>query len=477
MKRIFVVFFLAVLGGAGYAFWKGIITVAMLEHTAPEIMFKDKPAAIGATAAHITFEASDLGAGIDEVVARISQNGKISTVFQKAFPPGSPQSSNITFDIDGKTQNLREGEASLEITAFDKSFWSNKTTVTLPLIVDYVRPQGEVLSVYHYGSQGGALLVVYRQRSDDIVKSGVNVALGSGEILQVPGHQALLFEKSFSSEPKLYFSLFPLPVGFIPGKGKVEVFVEDKAGNVGIVPFFNKIQPKKFREEEYIFPKTFYVNKVADLLPKYFSEAKLASRPVASADSPQDELIADFRLVNEDYRRFLEKKLVEITKKSVEERLWNGAFQRPLAAAPTASFGEVRHYSLEGKPAGGSVHMGVDLAQSANAQVRPANSGKIVYADDFGIYGNAIIIDHGFGLMTLYGHLSAILVSVGEMVTQSTVIGRTGDTGLAGGDHLHYEVRLFGVPVTPIEWFDPKWIQDKVDGQFQMVKEAIGEGK
>src|SRR5206468_8878021 len=91
-----------------------------------------------------------------------------------------------------------------------------------------------------------------------------------------------------------------------------------------------------------------------------------------------------------------------------------------------------------------------------------SNDGIVVLAGYFGIYGNAVAIDHGYGIMSLYGHLSAIEVKEGEHVTRGQNIGRSGDTGLAGGDHLHFAILLQGLPVNPIEWWDPHWIQDRV---------------
>jgi len=73
-----------------------------------------------------------------------------------------------------------------------------------------------------------------------------------------------------------------------------------------------------------------------------------------------------------------------------------------------------------------------------------------------------VILDHGIGLFTLYGHLSQIDVKVGEAVQQRHVLGRTGETGLAAGDHLHYGVYLHGVAILPVEWWDPKWIDDNI---------------
>ena len=106
-------------------------------------------------------------------------------------------------------------------------------------------------------------------------------------------------------------------------------------------------------------------------------------------------------------------------------------------------------------------HLGFDLASVTHAELEAANRGQVVLARYFGIYGNAVVIDHGFGLMSLYGHMSAIDVVEGQTVGRGEVIGRSGQTGLAGGDHLHFTLLIHGQPVNPVEWWDPAWIRDR----------------
>jgi murein DD-endopeptidase MepM/ murein hydrolase activator NlpD len=90
----------------------------------------------------------------------------------------------------------------------------------------------------------------------------------------------------------------------------------------------------------------------------------------------------------------------------------------------------------------------------------------VVLARYFGIYGNSVVLDHGGGLMSLYSHLSSIEVAPDQEVEKGQVIGRTGQTGLAGGDHLHFTLLIRGQPVNPIEWWDPMWIRDRVMGKL-----------
>ena len=102
--------------------------------------------------------------------------------------------------------------------------------------------------------------------------------------------------------------------------------------------------------------------------------------------------------------------------------------------------------------------------------VRAANDGAVVLADFFGIFGNAVLLDHGCGLQTLYGHLSSIEVKAGESVRRGQEIGKSGQTGLAGGDHLHFTVLLDGIPINPTEWWDPHWIHDRIEAKLVPYK-------
>jgi murein DD-endopeptidase MepM/ murein hydrolase activator NlpD len=145
------------------------------------------------------------------------------------------------------------------------------------------------------------------------------------------------------------------------------------------------------------------------------------------------------------------------------ELLWNGVVFHPFTNTKAeAAFADFRTYVYQGREVDKQVHLGFDLASFANAAVVAANRGKVIFAADLGIYGNCVVIDHGMGVQSLYGHLSSIAVKVGDLVEKSQELGKTGMTGLAGGDHLHFTMLVNGQMVNPIEWWDEHWIQDRV---------------
>lgn len=111
-------------------------------------------------------------------------------------------------------------------------------------------------------------------------------------------------------------------------------------------------------------------------------------------------------------------------------------------------------------------HMGQDLASTFHAPVPAANNGRVVFADDLGIFGKLVIIDHGLGLQSLYSHLSEISVAVGDTLKKGDLLGKTGVTGLAGGDHLHFGILLHGIQIQPLDWFDARWLRNMLTNRL-----------
>lgn len=166
--------------------------------------------------------------------------------------------------------------------------------------------------------------------------------------------------------------------------------------------------------------------------------------------------------INNEVRISNEKTLLEIGKNTSPTMLWSGAFKRLPGSASKASFGDQRTYMHNGTKIDEQTHMGQDLASVAHAPIPAANDGKVVFAEPLGIFGNLVVIDHGLGLQSLYSHMSEIQTNVGATVKKGDIIGLTGTTGLAGGDHLHFGILMHGIQVQPLDWLDPKWIKNTI---------------
>jgi murein DD-endopeptidase MepM/ murein hydrolase activator NlpD len=175
------------------------------------------------------------------------------------------------------------------------------------------------------------------------------------------------------------------------------------------------------------------------------------------------DLLETFLYANEKLREDNLNTVQSICRESQKEQLWKGTFSRMQNAANMATFGDMRTYYYNGKKISESTHMGIDLASTKNAPVEASNDGVVVFTDYLGIYGNTVIIDHGMGLFSLYAHLSTIDVKKGQEVGKGEIIGHTGTSGMAGGDHLHFSMIVGGKFVNPQEWWDPHWIQDNVE--------------
>ncbi len=147
----------------------------------------------------------------------------------------------------------------------------------------------------------------------------------------------------------------------------------------------------------------------------------------------------------------LSKKLEQEIRKLQQQqrnRVYSGQMIWPVKGVMTSKFGMRMHPILHDM----RMHNGIDIAAPSGTPVKAAQSGKVIMAGALGGYGNCIIIDHGNGVSTLYAHLSSIKELVGQEVHQGNVIGRVGSTGYSTGPHLHFEVRVNGVPRNPLNY-------------------------
>ena len=228
------------------------------------------------------------------------------------------------------------------------------------------------------------------------------------------------------------------------------------AGNEARSDFDHRRFPKTFRRSRIELSDNFLrrvVPAIVDRVPELANE-----RP----DGSDEEWLDLYLFINGELRRRNRDLLVALSADTSPRMLWDGAFRQLTNSQVESGFADHRTYVHEGDEVDQQVHLGFDLASTANAPILAANTGRVVYADYLGIFGNCVVVDHGMGLQTLYAHLSSIAVSVDDPVQQGQQIGLSGQTGLAGGDHLHYATLLHGRPVSPVEWWDPHWIEDRI---------------
>lgn len=184
-------------------------------------------------------------------------------------------------------------------------------------------------------------------------------------------------------------------------------------------------------------------------------------------------LLEKFLYVNSELRQQNVQTILAVPTDTVEKMLWTGKFRRMAGAANRAKFADHRVYKYKGKEIDRAVHLGIDLASTSNAKVGAANAGRVIMAKDVGIFGNSVIIDHGLGVASLYSHLNEMRVKKGDTVAKGDIIGLTGLTGLAGGDHLHLSMIVHNVFVNPVEWWDPNWIKNNITSKIEAVEKEI----
>jgi len=149
------------------------------------------------------------------------------------------------------------------------------------------------------------------------------------------------------------------------------------------------------------------------------------------------------------------------------------AFKRLRGSRTAAGFAERRTYIYDGEAIDKAWHLGIDWASVKHAPIKVSNSGKVVFEQYLGIYGNTIVIDHGMGLASLYAHTSTQDVNLGDEVRRNQKIANTGTTGAVMGDHLHFGILVQGIEVNPLEWMDKNWIKNNINRTIQNAKKEI----
>jgi murein DD-endopeptidase MepM/ murein hydrolase activator NlpD len=377
--------------------------------------------------------------GVRRITGVIEQGGSRYAVFDVQETPHrvmfwrrheAPQVK--TFQV-GKRQApaLHDGKARLIIEAQSNDLRGRVDSVESEVEIITQPPRISADGAQHYINQGGSELVVFTP-SGYVTDSGVRVGKYAFRSFPHP------------SQTSQRFSLFAYPWDLSVDTVPV-AYARNPAGAEATARFWYKVFPKKFRARDLPIDDAF-LDKVVNQID-----------PGGSGD-----LLARFLKINGEMRRKNNQTLADLRLKTADKFLWSGPFLPLTNAAVESSFADKRSYIYKGKKVDEQVHLGFDLAVTLHVSVPAANDGRVVWADNLGIYGNCVVVDHGYGLQSIYGHLSEIAVKPGDTVKKSQSLGKSGSTGLAGGDHLHFSMQVDGVQVNPIEWWDEHWIKDRI---------------
>lgn len=451
MLRLFAIVLVVVAVGAGVVWiMAGRAEGPVIEITAPEAVGR-----LGELA--LTIETP--GGALDALEITLEQGETEFPVF--SLPGGDAaelvalDESRLSFSAEigrQRFESLQEGEARVVVRAVRPVLFGYRqasSTAEHDFEVRLRPPLVGVQSQFHYINHGGAEVVVYRVTPAE-AESGVRV----GEV-EYPGFPAAGAGIA-TDDRSLHVAFFSLQ--WNQGRdAPISVFARDALGNEGSATVDYRVFPKEFRESRIVLSDNFMQRVVP---------AILQNTPDFRVDDPTD-ILASYLAINRDMRRENDAYIASLAQETSPEILWQGPFKQLINTAVESGFADQRDYYYDGELVDEQTHLGFDLASVAAAPVLAANHGRVVHAGWLGIYGNCVIVDHGMGLQSLYAHLSSLDVGAGDRVETDQQLGRSGATGLAGGDHLHFTMLLNGRAVTPIDWWSGQWVEDRILRKFR----------
>jgi len=383
--------------------------------------------------------------GVRRFSAYAEQNGARYLLFDESAPAHRwwwrrhEPARTVAFEAGkNKAPDLKEGQARLVVEAVSDDFRGSTDTASYDVTVVLTAPRVVADNAQHYINGGGMELVTFTP-SGSWSEAGVKVGNYTFRSFPLPGH------------PDQRFAMFAYPWDLPPGVTPV-VYARNLAGTEATAHFWFKLFPKKFRVRD--FP-------IDDAL----MEKLVNSVDPTGTLAPGPDLLSRFLKINGELRRQNNQQLADLRFKTEEKILWSGPFLH--WGKEESMFADVRKYIYHGKQVDQQVHLGFDLSDVQNEPVNATNDGRVVWASDLGIYGNCIVVDHGYALQSIYGHMSRIDVKVGDMVKKGQTMGIAGSTGLAGGVHVHFSMQIDGVQVNPREWWDEHWIKDRILSKLQ----------
>jgi murein DD-endopeptidase MepM/ murein hydrolase activator NlpD len=399
------------------------------------------------TATSFTIQASD-PYGIRKVVVWVEQNGQRYSAWETNQPArrifwarGVPDSTWNVVVGSKTTPQLKDGKARLTLEVTSNDFRGKTVRLDREVIVVTRPPVLTVDSDQHYLYLGMADLVTFNVAGYS-TEGGVRVGNQTFRSWPMPDGKPGLFS--------LFAFAWNMPAGTVP-----LVYATNPAGNEVTAPMafqFPKKEQPKYRVRDLQLDDRFVQKVIAELDPN------------GSGDP-----IPRFLKINGEMRRANNQALSDLRLKTQDRFLWSQPFLQQHNSKVESNFADVRNYIYQGKKIDQQVHLGYDLSITQHVGVEASNDGRVVYAAPLGIYGNCIVVDHGYGLQTIYGHLSEVAVHEGDLVKRGQIMGKSGQTGMAGGDHIHFSMQLEGVQIDPKEWWDGHWIKHHVAKRVSLV--------
>jgi murein DD-endopeptidase MepM/ murein hydrolase activator NlpD len=444
--QILLFFLIILLVAAG-----GVSFLLFFEGNKPAINLTALPDYLGKTDT-VDFEVTDVGSGLRTIEVTASQPGLIKELYAQSNPriqytgQIGPLEDKQSLPFDAAKLGFKDGPIEIKVTARDFSFRGmfngNSAVASKTVSLDTKPPLIRILHSEKYISPGGAGIAIYTL-SDSDSEHGVRI---NGKLNG--GHPVSDGRKD------TYIAYFSLPFDSDTIDSS-SIEATDVAGNSTQISFEVVVKKTEQKHDRINISDGFLSVKIPEFEQYY-------------PDLPGN-LVEKYLYTNQAIRDENNSKIAELCSTPHQDRLWKGRFIR-MPGSGKAGFADHRTYYYNDKPIDKQVHLGMDIASTQHAKVKAANAGQIVFADYLGIYGNMVLIDHGQGVFSLYSHLSQINVGVDDMVASGDIIGLTGTSGMAGGDHLHFSMLINGIFTTPKEWWDPHWIEVTIEGPLTNSK-------
>lgn len=436
-----------IIAGAAAAVLAAAPAYLFIKSAEPDVEFAPAPKVVGtATRLKVDVRApyglSAISVAVEQGGARANSRlawARDRWFFFKRLEPAK----TLEFELALKQENgFRAGPAVLALEASSNDFRGRTVRRSHRVTVQLEPPRvSAVEDGILYINQGGSAVVK------------LNVGGGWSEAgVRVGPHSFRSWKRPGAATESERFCLFAFPWD-VPSDTAPVVFARDAAGNEAIATFAHKVFPKNWRR------------RILDLDDAFLQKAVDEVNPPAGGS-----LLDRFLKVNRDFRKQNNEALGSLKQKTAAGFLWDQPFRQLTNSQVEALFADIRTYRYGGRDVDEQVHLGFDLSKTREAPVEAANRGKVVFAGRLGIYGNCVVLDHGYALQSIYAHMSRIGVKEGQTVEAGAELGRSGATGLAGGDHLHFSMQLDGVQINPVEWWDPKWIREHVHEPLGIVK-------
>jgi hypothetical protein len=431
----FKTFFLALASLAAVAL--AVVAFLLFEFEKPTLVLEKEIKYLGGKV-ELPLRVTDQKSGISSIVITLKQGEKTEQLLEKTFPrqawfkPAGPASISEKVVIDAQKAGIKEGQAELLISVRDFSlnglFKGNETLQRIPVTMDTKPPKVTVAHAQRAIHPGGSGMVLYT-------------------VSEQPGKHGVMIDAAFfpgfpTGKKDIFISYFALPWDAKQPE-KTRVVAADEAGNETVAPFVSTFKNEPVKRDSITISEQFLQQKIPEF-EQHYPEMK-------------GTLLEKYLYVNNQLRQSNAQTIAKVCATTEPQQLWSDRFLR-MPGSGRAGFADQRTYLYSGEAIDTQTHLGVDIASLERAEIRAANRGKVVFADYLGIYGNMVIIDHGQGIASLYSHLSSIETAVGTLVEKDQPIGRSGLTGMAGGDHLHFSMLVHGIFVTPIQWWDQHWI-------------------